>query len=103
MLNSDRLPGLKSRAFGSKSLIFFINRRPEPVKLFWVDYDGAEQDRGIINPGTEYPQGQNTSASHPFVVRDQEDNSFIALFIARSTPGRAVIPVAELGRPAVKI
>ena len=102
-LNSDKLPGLKSHAFGSQSLIFFINKRPEPVRLSWVDYNGTEQDRGIIYPGNEdNPQGQNTSASHPFVVRDQKDNSFIALFVARSAPGRAVIPATEPGQPAVE-
>jgi len=77
----DSLTELRSQVGDEKYTIEFKNSRPNPVRMYWIDYDGKEVFKGNISPGESL--FQVTYISHPWVVRDK-DEECIAAFKGKS-------------------
>ena len=68
--------------------IIFENRIDKPVRLYWLDFDGARTGRGVVAPGTR--RCDCTYASHAWLVQ-HEDGAFIGIYVADRTVGRVLI------------
>lgn len=51
--------------------ITFVNRRPGPLDLVWLDFEGNEKSYGRLDPGAEKPF--NTYVGHVWSLRDARD------------------------------
>lgn len=82
---SSRVPA-KSVPSGKQVNIVFRNRGKQPVRLFWVDYEGREKDFGEIAPGKAVLQCSNSRCVWKFKIygetvtscctSDQSDQAF---------------------------
>jgi VHL beta domain len=79
---------LKSTADDTKSVIQFVNRRSEAVRLYWINYDGVREGYGNLPPGETLEF--DTYETHAWLIADASDRC-IAVFAAAKKPGRAVI------------
>ncbi|WP_165439829.1 hypothetical protein [Micromonospora kangleipakensis] len=50
-LPPSREPSLRSAGGGSEAFVDFANTRPEPVVVFWLDYDGQRQQYAVLQSG----------------------------------------------------
>ena len=86
----SHIPG--TRKTGKTANIVFVNQRSEPVKLWWIDEDGARKPYGIINAKTR--RQLQTFAGHAWLVTDTEGKP-LGSFTAESSNARAIIPAAK--------
>jgi len=73
---------------GPMTQIIFENRMEQPARVYWLDFEGARSDRGMVAPGTT--RCDATYASHVWLVQSGEGN-FIGIFVAERKVGRVVI------------
>lgn len=64
-------PSSKSIHGTSATVVSFTNYRASPVRVYWLDYNGARKLYVTINPGLSHVQ--STYVSHPWVVTDLTD------------------------------
>ncbi len=87
------LPGwrerhLRSVSGGAETSIEFVNLRPRPVFLYWLDHHGRRQQYAVIPPSASHRQ--HTYVGHPWVVTDRRGRA-LACFEPIRTPARAEI------------
>lgn len=63
--------GLRSTNGDLPTTITFVNRAGEPVKLYWLDYEGKRKLYETIPPGKQTVQP--TFVTHPWLVTDAQD------------------------------
>jgi VHL beta domain len=81
----------------AKVHVSFVNELSRPVRLFWIDYQGNEQDYGLIGEAADPGEGsrpantseRNTYAGCVWVVR--EVGACITHFVALKDPHGALI------------
>ena len=79
---------LRSTSGDKNSIIEFVNQTEQPMKLYWLDYNGKRIFKWLLEPlgrHTHY-----TYKTHPFVVTDTDENAK-AIFVAQSYCGMAII------------
>jgi len=79
---------LKSRVDDVKTVIQFINRSSEAIRLYWINYDGARESFGKLSSGQT--QEFYTYLTHPWLVGNASGQC-IGIFLPAKKPGRAVI------------
>ena len=85
---------LRSLSSQCPTPILFDNRTAKDYALFWLDYEGKRKPRGILPAGVK--TGQDTFATHPWLVADPEGN-VVGIYV----PGKSHAKV-ELGREPVR-
>jgi len=84
--------GLRSGAGGEETEVTFVNATQAPIRLFWVDADGARREYATVAPGARH--AQHTFAGHAWLATTA-DGTPLAGFRAAAAPGRAEVT----GRP----
>ncbi len=87
-LGCDRLDGETGSVTSAEtSEMVFVNRSfNQPLRVSWVDYDGALVEYGTLNPRALLRQA--TFVGHPWVVSDGDD--CVGYFIPRTPRARVV-------------
>ncbi len=67
-IDCDNLDGLVSNSGGEKFVLEFVNTRNSTLNIYWINYEGIEELKGLVSSGKTW--SQNTYISHPWVVRD---------------------------------
>ncbi len=75
---------------GNPFEVVFVNNRPDPVKLLWIDRQGKPQPLGMIAAGKR--QRQNTRPGAVWAITDSSDQP-LGHFVVGDRAARAVIPV----------
>lgn len=65
---------------GEPALIRFINVRPEPVRVHWIDLSGSPRPYRVLGPGEEYVQP--TYVTHRWMAAGIEGDLPLQAFIA---------------------
>jgi hypothetical protein len=73
---------------GAPTTLRFVNPTNQPLRLFWIDYDGHRRPRGEIAAHSEL--NQPTFAGHAWLVADKPGKA-LALFIARNQALTALV------------
>jgi von Hippel-Lindau disease tumor supressor len=81
--HAGELKGLKSANSGLETIITFINKSNETVKLYWLDFDGKRKLYETLAAGQKCDQP--TFVLHPWVVTDAQDRAW-ALFYPDAQP-----------------
>ena len=64
--------GLNRSILGNqKTEIEFINKKQEPIKVFWMDYNGNAVFYKMMKPSEKYTQ--NTFMTHPWLITDSNN------------------------------
>ncbi|KAF2187160.1 hypothetical protein K469DRAFT_705716 [Zopfia rhizophila CBS 207.26] len=79
-------PSEKNR---ESTVITFVNRRKDPVSLFWLDWDGKTKHYLTVGEGKS--ERMQTFTGHVWRVTNAETDEAIASFVARSDESVAVI------------
>ncbi len=74
---------------GAAGRLRFVNRRPESLRLVWVDTLGQFREYGWVRASGEHEQP--TYAGHTWMLLDAE-NRPVAWVIAAAGPGVVEIP-----------
>jgi hypothetical protein len=69
----------------------FVNRRPWPVSIHWVDFGGVEKSYGIIPAGGEL--AMKTYVRHLWVFRRGDTHEEIWRWYAPSARGAGVVEI----------
>jgi hypothetical protein len=64
------------------------NRSAYTLNVFWVDYACSEQLSGNVAPGQAF--STNTSATHPFRLRDATSNALLFEYVTTTAPQQNV-------------
>lgn len=75
-----KLSGLRSIHGNTKTSITFKNQWRKVIKGYWIDYKGIEVLYFRLNPGDAHRQ--ETYATHPWVVRDEQTGMYLLHVIA---------------------
>lgn len=87
-LPPSRERDLRSTHNDRPTSIEFVNRRKEPVIVYWLDHRGRRVPYRILMPGQSYRQP--TYVTHPWVVT-RMDGRALAIFLPDRNPARATI------------
>ena len=74
---------------GEFTVVRFINKRDQAVKLYWIDYGGKPKLYGVIEKGDQ--RRQNTYEDAVWMLTDEKDNA-LGYFVTTRKFSRAVIP-----------
>jgi hypothetical protein len=66
--------GLKSETGNVKARITFVNRSKQPLKVYWLDYNGERVLYKKLKPSESYTQ--DTYMTHPWLITDLYDNAW---------------------------
>ncbi|PYL06467.1 MAG: hypothetical protein DME33_13590 [Verrucomicrobia bacterium] len=66
--------GLKSETGNVKARITFVNRSKQPLKVYWLDYNGERVLYKKLKPSESYTQ--DTYMTHPWLITDLHDNAW---------------------------
>ena len=64
--------GLKSETGNVKARITFVNRSKQPLKVYWLDYNGEHVLYKKLKPSESYTE--DTYMTHPWLITDLHDN-----------------------------
>jgi len=84
---------IRSLRWDERSRIRFQNVSRTPVEVLWLDYQGAEQTRGTLEPGRKLDQ--RTFPTHPFLIRDPSTGRDLAVVVADQHDALIVIGDGE--------
>jgi hypothetical protein len=62
---------VRSEISEQRVVIDLVNTANVPVRVYWIDFDGKLQDRGMLRAG-EW-MGQKSYVSHPFIMLDSRN------------------------------
>lgn len=79
---------LRSLNSDTATTLQFINKTAEPIKVYWLDFEGNRKPYGEIPPFGR--QSQSTYVGHPFVLTDRSERG-LAIFLPVSEPGIATL------------
>jgi len=92
-LGCDRESALKSLKSDTPTVIKFINSTNQPVKVYWLNYEGKRDQQGYLT-SAPLPAGQsgsrNTFVTHSFVITD-ESGKCLGIYQPASEASLAVI------------
>jgi hypothetical protein len=73
------------RSLESTTVVYveFVNLSGQPRKVYWLDFSGARQLYGVMQPGQR--ASMQTYVSHPWVVADASDTCLGTFMITRDT------------------
>jgi len=93
-VDANQEKSVKSLASESKAQIEFVNRSGQPVKVFWIDFDGRRKLYKALKRGESYDQ--QTYLNHPWEVTDAGDHPWY-IFFADAQPRTVsiVAPAAQ--------
>ena len=74
--------------------VFFENKSQQPVRVYWITYDGGRKLYATLAPGKL--RQQNTYANNIWLITDLKDNP-LGFFIIGSKDALAVIPPRKKG------
>jgi hypothetical protein len=66
--------GLRSVTGNVKTRITFVNRSQQPVKAYWLDYEGERVFYKELKPSESY--SLDTFVTHPWLITDLHDNAW---------------------------
>ena len=66
--------GLKSESGNVKTRITFVNRSKQPVKAYWLDYNGDRVLYKELKPSESY--SLDTFVTHPWLITDLHNNAW---------------------------
>ena len=72
--HADEVKGLKSEASTVESALTFVNKSGQPIRLFWLDYEGKRKLFKEIAPRERFEQ--KTFTGHAWVVTDKDENAW---------------------------
>ena len=72
--------GLRSKHYRIRTDIEFDNRLPEPVDIYWINYEGGRQKYHTLRPGETLIQ--KTFVTHPWVITRVSDGKEVHRIIA---------------------
>jgi len=84
----SRESSLKSLNADHATTLRLMNMTAQPVKVYWLDYQGSRKPYGQIAPYGR--QLQNTYVSHPFLLTDNNEVG-LAIFVAVPEAGRGTL------------
>ena len=85
--------GSRSKS-GANAQVFFENKSQQPVRVYWITYDGGRKLYATLAPGKL--RQQNTYANNIWLITDLKDNP-LGFFIIGSKDALAVIPPRKKG------
>lgn len=91
-LTCDESGTVRSADSVGRITLLIHNRGAEPLSLFWINYDGEEENYGTIAAGEAAPV--NTYFTHPWVLRDPAGDC-VAAYVSGDT---ADISIESVGR-----
>ncbi|MFT5466755.1 MAG: hypothetical protein ACI8UO_001855 [Verrucomicrobiales bacterium] len=65
----EKLEGAKSGDSTERTFLRIRNQTDEPVRIFWIDFEGKRQPKGSIAPKQDW--SQETFASHLWLLTDE--------------------------------
>ncbi len=68
--------------------VIFINKRAEPVRLYWLDFEGKRRSYGVVPPGGA--RSQSTFATHAWLL-EGEDGQVLGIYVPDGTLGRVTV------------
>ncbi|MGE0143029.1 MAG: sulfatase-like hydrolase/transferase [Planctomycetota bacterium] len=90
-----------SRPDGDPFDVVFVNRRREPVELFWMTREGDRRSYGIVAPGATQRQQTRPGAVWQVAVPDGGD--VLGHFEVGDRTSRAIVPAEESRAPNVVV
>lgn len=66
----------------------FQNRSPYTLRVYWVDYRCQEVDYGTLAPAGTFES--NTSATHPWRLREASSNNLVFEYVTGTSPTQSV-------------
>jgi len=94
-LRPERQWQMTSTRPGGKTTIRFVNRGPQPLKVFWLDMNGQRQAEGDLPPYCSLTKP--TQAAHSWVVTDA-DGKAQAIFVGETKRGVALVGPPDEGK-----
>jgi hypothetical protein len=79
--------------------IRFLNNSGQPIKIYWLDYEGNRQLRATVADGGAHGW-QRTFLTHPWLITDLDDNAW-SIYYPDAQP-RTVEVFGSLAAPAPK-
>ena len=76
--------GLRSRPGGPGANVVFENNGEEAAEIFWLNFDGAEESHGTIEPGVEMPAP--LASSQGYVWRFRQNGVVIDTYVVSDEP-----------------
>jgi uncharacterized protein (TIGR03067 family) len=70
--------GIKSSNANFKTLIRFLNLSKQPIKVYWLNYEGDRRLEGTVQDGDSMVE--ETFLTHPFLVTDEKDKPWYVYF-----------------------
>ncbi|MEM1442517.1 MAG: sulfatase-like hydrolase/transferase [Verrucomicrobiota bacterium] len=83
-------PAPASKPDGDPFTVVFVNRRDNPVELFWMDRKGKPVSYGQLEPGE--PKSQTSRPGAVWRIADPDSEKEIGHFIVGDRRAKAVIP-----------
>lgn len=84
---------------GSKGVqLQFVNNAPYAVQIFWLNYQGQEQNYAELAPGASY--SINTFVTHPWRVRESSSGSEVLVYQPSTAPSQSCVITQTLARLA---
>lgn len=80
---------IKSLHSNTCSLIRFENETNKTITVYWLDFDGKRQHKGVIEPFGVWDNHQ-TFDTHPWLLADEDDRG-LALFVAGTSSGFGIL------------
>jgi mannose-6-phosphate isomerase-like protein (cupin superfamily) len=71
--------GIRSTHHKVETVIKFVNRSRQPIKVHWLDYEGNRQLRATVPDGDSY-ESKRTFLTHPWLITDTDDNAWSVYF-----------------------
>jgi len=76
--------GMSKSTKSSHSMHFTVtNQTDKKLQVYWVDYKGVETKYWSLTPGKT--TSQQTFVTHPWKLRNSEDNTLVAWFVIKET------------------
>ena len=79
-----------SKPDGNPFPVYFINQRPTPVELFWIDRSGMPKSYGQIAAGGQ--KRQQTRPGAVWMLRGGQSQNDLGYFVVDDRTARAIIP-----------
>jgi von Hippel-Lindau disease tumor supressor len=77
--HTAELKGVKSQDARLETAIDFVNRSKQTIKVYWLDYDGARQLKGMLKDEDSYGL-KRTFLTHPWLITDADDNAWYVFY-----------------------
>lgn len=97
-LDARERAALRSVSGTTAVQVQFVNNAPYSAKLFWLNYQGQEQQYAELAPGASH--SVNTFVSHPWRLREATSGSEVWVYQPSAAPSQRCAITATLARAA---